>query len=265
MGKDKHSKIIEIMQYKNIISIKELASELGCTEMTVRRNLDQLQSMNFVKREHGYATLLNQAQSTDYYTELEENTAQKRAIAAVALSFIKPEQNICLDSGTTVQQLVNILPDNMPLSVVTPSLLAALTLTGHDKIQVYIPGGFLHHRNRSLLFNEFESLNKCKVDIAFLSCRSLRIPEGAFEHTQLLTATKRALASIADKKILLIDYSKWNVNSICNSILLKDIDIIITDDQAPKDEIDKLVVMGKEIIVVETETMMVDQHFNKNI
>ena len=48
MKKERHARIIEIMQNQNIITIKDLAQQLNCTEMTVRRNLDELQNMNFV-------------------------------------------------------------------------------------------------------------------------------------------------------------------------------------------------------------------------
>jgi len=51
MKKDRYSQIIEIMERQNTISIRELAEKLNCTEMTIRRNLDKLQEMNFVKRE----------------------------------------------------------------------------------------------------------------------------------------------------------------------------------------------------------------------
>ena len=50
MNLTRHAKIIEIMEKKNVISIKELAEKLNCTEMTVRRNLDELQKKNFVRR-----------------------------------------------------------------------------------------------------------------------------------------------------------------------------------------------------------------------
>ena len=40
MKKERHARIIEIMQNQNIITIKDLAQQLNCTEMTVRRNLD---------------------------------------------------------------------------------------------------------------------------------------------------------------------------------------------------------------------------------
>ena len=262
MGKNRHLKIIDIMQEKNVISIKELAKMLDCTEMTVRRNLDELQAMDFVKREHGYVTLLKNAQATDYYEQIGENTAEKRAIASVALQYIKPFQNICLDSGTTIQQLVNLLPEDLVLSVITSSLTAAMKLSQNSKIQVLIPSGFLHHSNRSVLFNEPDRLDQYKADIAFISCRSLRIPGGTFEHSQVMTMTKRALAEIAAEKILLLDYSKWGVNSLCSTIDLNSLDIIITDDKAPLEYVEKAASYGKEILVVNPQDNSVSKHYN---
>ena len=263
MRKEKHSRIIEIMENQNVISIKELAQKLDCTEMTVRRNLDELESMNFVKRERGYATLLKTAQATDYYIQSEENVKEKSAIAHVALQYIQPSQNICLDSGTTIQRLVELLPSDITLSVITPSLTAAMTLSNYKFVQVLIPAGFLHHSNRSVLFAEPEEMDKYQADVAFLSCRSLRVPGGTFEHSQTLTATKKALASIAQKRILLLDYSKWEVNSLCNAINMDMLDIIITDTKAPFDSVLKIINLGKEIILVDPETKSIVEHYNK--
>lgn len=262
MIKERHSKIIEIMERQNTISIKELAEKLNCTEMTVRRNLDELQEMNFVKRERGYAILLKPAQPTDYYTQIGEHKQEKIAIAIAALAYIHPYQTICLDSGTTVQLLVDMLPGDIHLSVITPSLTASMSLSNNENIQVLIPTGFLHHKNRSLILADPDSMKHYQADVAFLSCRSFRVPGGAFEHTQSLTATKKALAAIAQKRILLVDYSKWGTNSLCNSFPLEHIDIIITDNKAPKDSVNKIVELGKEIIIVNPEKKSVEKHYN---
>lgn len=262
MKKERHSKIIEIMQSKNVISVKELAEMLNCTEMTVRRNLTELEEMNFVKREHGYATLLQTAQATDYYTEIGENTKEKIAIAKAALLFIQPNMNLALDSGTTIQQLVEIFPKEMPLSVITISLTAAMTLSHFDQIQVLIPSGIMHHHNRSILVNDPDSLTPYQADIAFLSCRSLRIPAGAFEHSQTLTASKKAIAAIAERKILLADYTKWDINSLCPTIPLDKLDIIITDDKAPENSIQRAAETGKEIVVADASKNRILRHYN---
>ncbi|WP_373214677.1 DeoR/GlpR family DNA-binding transcription regulator [Ruminococcus sp. 5_1_39BFAA] len=263
MKKERHAKIIEIMQRQNVITIKELSELLNCTEMTVRRNLDELQEMNFVKRERGYAVLLQSAKDTDYYIEIGEHQQEKHAIATVAMQYIHPLQNICMDSGTTIQQLIMMLPKNMSLSVITPSLMAALTLSNHTDIQILIPGGLMHHSNRSILISDPEWISQYQADIAFLSCRSFRVPGGAFEHSQTLTTTKRALASIAKKKILLLDYSKWNVNSLCNSLKLSDLDIIITDNKAPLELVTKAAQCGIEILLVNPADNSVQEHFNE--
>jgi DeoR family fructose operon transcriptional repressor len=262
MQKDRPAQIIEIMQSKHIISIGELSRLLNCTEMTIRRNLDKLQEMNFVKREHGYAVLLKNAQETDYYVQIEENKKEKEAIASVALKYLVPFESICLDSGTTIQLMVTMIPKNMPLSVITSSLTAAMTLSNNSDIQVLIPTGFLNHANRSVLFAEPDRVKQYKADIAFISCRAFRAPGGAYEHTQTLTTTKKALASIASKRILLLDYSKWDVNSLCNSISLEELNTIITDDKAPVESVKKAAEYGTEIIIVNSDTKTIVEHYN---
>ena len=101
-----------------------------------------------------------------------------------------------------------------------------------------------------------------RADIAFMSCRSFRVPGGAFEHSQALTSTKRALASIAQKRILLLDYSKWNVNSLCNSLKLSDLNILITDNKAPLELASKAAEKGIEIIIVNPDNNVIQEHFN---
>lgn len=262
MNLARHAKIIEIMEKKNTISIRELAEKLGCTEMTVRRNLDELQKKNFVKREHGYAYLLSPAKSTDYYEEIQENLPEKKAIASAALAYLKPQSSVCLDSGTTIQQLVEQIPEDFPLSVITPSLTAALSLSSKKEVQVLLPGGVLHHGNRTLLLEDAHALRNYQTDLAFLSCRSFQVPGGAFEHSQTMTTTKRALASIARRRILLLDHSKWNVSSICNSIPLDSLDVIITDSKAPADSVRAAAALGKEILIVDPQTAQVTEHFH---
>ncbi len=264
LPKNKRSAIIEIMENQPIISIKELSEKLNCTEMTVRRNLDQLQELDFVKREHGYARLLKTAEPITYYEQSEVNVAEKKAIAAAALTLIHPYDSICLDSGTSIQNLVDLIPDNLPLSIITPNLIAANTLMSKNQIQVFMPNGFLDHNKGTLVLTDESALDLYKADIAFLSCRSLRLPEGTFEHTNNLLLNKRALSSIATKKILLIDYAKWGMNSLCQAISLKDIDIIITDRKAPADMVEAAANMGKEIIVVDPDSGEILSHYNKS-
>ena len=249
----RHKQILSIMEKQHTVSVRQLASDLDCTEMTVRRNLDQLQQQGLIKREHGYAYLLRPSVQNAFDVKHQEHMEEKKAIAKAALELIRPDMSICLDSGTTVQQLVELIPQDFPLSVITSSLTAAMTLSDHNSIQILMPGGFLHHRNRSLLIDDADELQRYRSDISFIACQSFQLPGGTFEYSQTLTNTKRALASVADKNVLLLDHSKWNRNSIFNCIPLEQIDIIITDDRTPADQLEKVRECGKELLLVSVE------------
>ena len=251
LAKKKHAQIIEIMEKKNEISVSELAERLNCTPMTVRRNLDELEEMNFITRKRGYAVLLAPARNTDFYEQSDKNAAQKHEIAREAFSFIDEGSSICLDSGTTTQQLVNLIPGNFHLSVITPSLTAAMVLSNCPDVQVLIPRGMLHHSNRSVLIDESGLGEGFRADVAFLSCRSLRIPGGTFEHSMSLTRTKQLLSKMAETNILLLDYSKWGASSLCPTIPLDDIDVIITDNGAPEEAVREAEKAGIEIIIAD--------------
>ena len=251
----RYEAILEIMESQNRIRVKELADRLGCSEMTVRRNLDLLQEKGLIKRSRGFATLVLQYgeerkdKDTDYYEQMQIHALQKQAIAREAFKLLSPGMSVCLDSGTTVQRLVERIPDDFPLSVITPSLPIAMKLSEKPQVQVLMPSGYLHHGNRALLIEDVDGLSRLHADIAFLSCLSFQLPGGTFERSQTMTNTKRALASIAQKKVLLLDSSKWNVSSIFRCIPLEEISIVVTDEGAPAEDIGKARAMGKEVLV----------------
>lgn len=261
MKKNRHVKIIELLESQTVCSPFELASALHCSEMTIRRDLTELESMNLIKRKHGCAFLVKSAKPNYFHEQLVEQQHEKEAIAKAAIRFIHPYSVICIDSGTTAHTLCRFLPDNIPLSVITSNLMTAVELAGKENIQTYVIGGMLYHRARSLMIDAKDALEQHPADIAFISARAFRIPGGAFEHTYPLVETKRALSSIAKKVVLLIDHTKCEHTSLCNSIPLNQIDTIITDNQTSTEIIKKAVGLKKEVIIVNPENSKIEHHY----
>ena len=52
-------KILEIVTAKKRVDVTSLAERLGVSAVTMRKDLDALQSKGLVVREHGYAMLAN--------------------------------------------------------------------------------------------------------------------------------------------------------------------------------------------------------------
>lgn len=263
MKKERHAKIIELLESQMICTPSELASSLNCSEMTIRRDLTELEAMNLIKRKHGCAFLVKSAKPSYFHEQLDEQQYEKEAIAKAAMRFIHPYSVICIDSGTTAHTLCRFLPEHFPLSVITSNLMTAIELSGKENIQTYVVGGMLYHRARSLMIESQELLSLHPADVAFISARAFRIPGGAFEHTYPLVETKKALSSIAKKVVLLIDHTKCEHTSLCNSIPLNQIDAIITDNKTSPEVIKKAIGLKKEVIIVNPETGSVEHHHNR--
>ena len=263
MKKDRHAKIIELLENHMVCTSKELSVLLNCSEMTIRRDLNELETMNLIRRKHGCAFLVKTAKPNYFHEQIDEHHYEKEAIAKAALQFVHPYNVICIDSGTTAHTFSRFLPDNIPLSVITPNLMTALELSNKENIQTYVVGGMLYHRTKSVMTDSTESMARHPADIAFISARAFRIPGGAFEHTYPLVETKKALVSLARKTVLLIDHTKCEHTSLCNSVPLNQIDVIITDDKASPEIIQKAVSLGKEVIIVDPETSKIVHHYNK--
>lgn len=263
MKKERHAKIIEILENQMICTSKELSLLLNCSEMTIRRDLSELEQLNLIRRKHGCAFLLKSSRPSYFHEQIDEHQYEKEAIAKAALRFVRPYSVICIDSGTTAHTFARFLPDNIPLSVITPNLMTAIELSNRENIQVCLTGGMMYHRTRSIMIDSPEALTRHAADIAFISARAFRIPGGAFEHTYPLVETKKTLVSIAKKTVLLIDHTKCEHTSLCNSIPLQQIDVIITDNKTPAEIIKKAAGLKKEVIVVDPVTSAIEKYYNR--
>ena len=263
MKKDRHSTIIEYLETNTVCTATELSELLDCSEMTIRRDFTELEKLNLIQRKHGCAYLTKNAKPSYFQQQIDEQRYEKEAIAKAAVDyFVRPYSVISMDTSTTAHTVSRFLPDNMPLSVITPNLMTALILSDKEDIQTFVPGGILYHRSKSTIIDEEDVLKQHPSDVAFISTRTFRIPGGAFEHTYQLVDTKRHIVSNAKKTVLLLDHTKFKQSSLCKCIPLNSIDVIITDEKAPKDIITKAAGLGKEIIIVDTATKNVLKHYS---
>ena len=94
----RHAKILEIMTQKKKATVTELAETLAVSEVTMRKDLSRLEAKGFLKREHGYALLI---ESDDVGNRLSINYDIKRRIAQEAVSAVSDGETVMIESGST--------------------------------------------------------------------------------------------------------------------------------------------------------------------
>ncbi|GEO25361.1 putative HTH-type transcriptional regulator YulB [Alicyclobacillus acidoterrestris] len=248
---ERHRAIVQLVNAKGSIRVKELSQMFDVTEETVRRDLDILEGEGKLRRSHGGAVCIDPEQNETPIVEREsEHVVEKEAIAREALKYITAGDRIALDASTTAWHVAVAMP-NIPLTVLTNSLKVALELANRDKIEVISTGGIL--RSTSLSYvgpMAEESLARFHVNKAFVSCKGLHTEYGLSESNALQALVKRKMIEIADVVYVLADHSKIQVQDFTQVAGNGDIDVLITDASAPRDVIDEFLSMDIKVLQV---------------
>ena len=117
--------------------VSDLTTELGVSDMTIRRDLDALTQQGLLTKVHGGATLASEMPATTlepgFLAKSSEQTAEKQAIAAAAAALVRPGTAIGLTAGTTTWHLATRLVDVADLVVVTNSIRICETLLADER------------------------------------------------------------------------------------------------------------------------------------
>ena len=249
---ERQEALIQLLETSNAMSVTELAAQLNTTTMTIRRDLEQLESRGIVRRIHGGAILVKQDdEQTPYHDRIRKFNLEKQRIGKAAAALIQPHSFVYFDSGTTTLEAVRNIPANLAFTAITNSLLVASELCSNPNVSVFMIGGEIHQSSYTATGNmTVDRLKGFKVDMAFLSTKAFTSPYGCYETLLSLIEIKRTAAAIATQVILVADSSKFTNNALCQSIPVEDIDIIVTDDGVDPAISADLESLGKQVIVV---------------
>ena len=127
------------------INFADLAEEFDVSEMTIRRDVEALEALGVLRRIVGGAIAV-QGKDTEpsFATRMADAAQEKIHIADVVADLIGRNETLILDSGSTALAVANSLKGRgLGLTVVTPSVLAALALVDEPDTTVVLTGGEL--------------------------------------------------------------------------------------------------------------------------
>lgn len=248
--------IAEFLQHHGAVTLQQLADALHVSLSTLRRDLDALAEEGIVERTHGGALLKHQQYSTfepNITAARDLSPREKRIVGEAAAAALIPGQSVIFDSGSTVLEAARaVVARKIPLIAVTNDIEIAQVLNSSPLVQVHVFGGQLRSGSNTLVGEQVQAAARnIRADVLFFGAHAIT-DNVVSETSPDVAAVKRTLMKSANSCRLLVDASKFRPRVFMTVCEIGDIAEVITDENAPHEEIERIRSAGVRVTLAGT-------------
>ncbi len=242
LAAERHAAILERLAQQPAVRVGVLALALGVSEMTVRRDIDTLESRGALIRVHGGAVRPGSLTSVEAGFEANRVRAgrAKQTIAVAAVSLLAPGMTVSITGGTTTYALAPLLARVPGLTVITNSLPLADELhrlrtasPAGDAPQVLLSGGQLTPSKALVGPLATNAIASLRADVCFMGAHGVDAAAGITTPNLAEADTNRAFLRTCGTLVVLADASKIGVVSLARVSGLEAATALVTDQQPP--------------------------------
>ena len=236
--KPRLTNILAILSKKKKVTVSELSAALEISEVTVRKDLSQLEEKGLLKREHGYATMIT---SDDVSNRLSFNYELKRQIAQQALITIKDGETVMVESGSCCALLADeIVSNKRDVTIITNSVFIATFVRNKAGSHVILLGGEYQNESQVMVGPLIKiCAANFHVEKFFIGTDGFN-EYGAMSGDLMRAEAVRNMSENAQQTIILTESAKFKHTGVVPLIPYERISKIYTDDQIEDTMIQKL-------------------------
>lgn len=252
--------IVSMLEASGAVSVTELAAHFEVSDMTIRRDLDNLAAQGLIAKVHGgavppvetsEASTARRTEEPGFHAKSGQHQAEKLAIAEAAAALVHPGMSIGLSAGTTTWTLAHQLVRVPELTVVTNSPQIATVFhrsaeqtpdsgevpeqrtspdqRGSSEQTVILTGGVRTPSDALVGPIANQALRGLHLDLVFLGAHGFALDAGLTTPNLDEAETNRTWLQTAPRAVVLADHSKWNTTALGTFAQLAQIPTLITD------------------------------------
>ncbi len=251
----RHMEIRSLLMSHGYLTVAQLCEKLSLSEATIRNELRALEEKGMLRRVYGGAM---STANTPYRGGLAMRRPafhrEKQAIARLAAErYLRPEQTVILDTGTTSGELAKVIAE-LPwhLTVLTNSLQVASIISQSDMHTLYLAGGRYDMAADS--FHDMDTasyLSSIHADIFFLCPSGVSADTGYTVPDAGEAGIKKLMMRQAGCTVALADHSKLDRRGFRVVCGPEDVEELVTDWGASEQDLGKLRDGGARMILAE--------------
>lgn len=243
----RQSQIINLLNVSDKVEVVTLSEQLKVSQVTIRKDLLELEEQGLVKRIHGGALRVNR---DNIFNRLTLNHAVKQAIARAAAQLVEPNETVMIESGSTCALLAKELASTpRDITIVTNSAFIADYVRQLPGAKVVLLGGNLQPDSQVCVGPITKLCAKdFYVDKLFIGSDGFDENSGFTSLDHLRAETVQVMAERANRVIVLSDSSKFKKRGVAHEFDTAQVSALITDSALPEQAKEYLTQAGVEVI-----------------
>ncbi len=247
----RRERILRLLLERGEVQVRDLCTQFSTSEITIRRDLQEMEQRGLLRRFHGGARAKQQTQEMVYFED--KRTArkyEKDLIADALVEMIAPGSTLFLNAGTTTLAVMSRIRD-YNIRVITNNAMSTSVLAG-GTAELICTGGEYQDRTRSFC-GDFATyiISKVYADVCILGVNGVSISGGVTTTVYNETQLNEMMAKRCQgKTIIAADGSKIGKTYCFTCMPLTQVDVLVTDNSADMSEIEQIRSLGLEVIIV---------------
>ena len=227
MLNERQRRILEILGLNKRTAVNELSRRLKVSSVTIRQDLNQLESQGLLKRVHGAALLKD---GDDLDNRLARNYDKKLRIAKKLANLVNEGEHILIESGSANVLLARELVKIKKVTIMTTNVYIARQFRKNPMASIVILGGIYQHDSETLVGKITKMcIDQIHIHKAFLGIDGYTTKDGFTLRDMFRAEVSSHIIQKAEDVYIVSDSSKFGNKGLTNICQLKDIQHIATN------------------------------------
>lgn len=238
LKEERQNFILNHVKKNGIIRVSDVTEVLDVTEMTIRRDLKELENKNKLKRIHGGAKYIDDLteRESSHQEKLHMNMEYKIIIAKKVSNLIKNNDTVFIGAGSTLELVSNYL-DNKKCKIVTNSLFLFNKIYDKENIESILVGGRIRKVTGAFVGNFSDNIvESLHFKSAFIGVNGINY-NNAYTYNEQEGELQKLALDNSVHKYLVADHTKIGKEDFYSFYNIDEIQAVISDDKISNDKL----------------------------
>jgi DeoR family fructose operon transcriptional repressor len=247
---ERHRRILEVVDERHAVRVTTLSELLAVSEVTIRRDLEDLENRGLLERTHGGATSTKRLGVEPPYLEAVGRSApEKLAVGRAAAELVRPGDTIFLNGGTTTLQVFRHL-EVAGVRVITNHVGIAAEAADRDLELIVVGGEYRAPSNSCVGSFATQTLRGAFASRSLIGVEGLSIRSGLTTAAAPEAEIARVMIEQTHGPVIVVaDSSKVGTIADFRIAPIEATTVLVTDAGLDDGYLDELAAVGVEVVI----------------